>query len=309
MRTIALLLLAAFLSAEAPPDIDRTWDWDHPDRSEARFRELLRRQDLDESYRLELQTQIARCQGMQNHPAEAEKTLAEVATQEAKAKPAVKIRRLLELGRLRRDAGKADEAAALFKEALSAADQAGSDMLALDALHMLAIADAAHAVDWTQQAIARIEKSQDRHLRGWLGPLYHNLAEAYAVKGDYAHAREWHAKDLQWRLDTHAPADDVRWAKLGVAQAQRHLGQVDEALAQQRALLDECAKDGVTDPWELGLVHSELGECLLAQGKKDEAQPHVAKAWELLKGELEHPEDEQDRRLKARLQELNGAKP
>jgi len=46
----------------------------------------------------------------------------------------------------------------------------------------------------------------------------------------------------------------------------------------QRALLEEWRADG----GEAGYVSEELGECLLALGRADEARPHFAEAYRLL---------------------------
>jgi tetratricopeptide (TPR) repeat protein len=308
---LALALLVAVLAArlsaaEALPDIDATWDWAHPDVSEARFTELLPRADGDREYSLQLITQIARAQGLQGHGDEALKTLAGIETQANEAGGKPKARWLLERGRLHDDAGELAKAAERFRAALEVADGCHDGFLALDALHMLAIADPEHAPDWTQQAITRVEAAKDDRIRGWLGPLYHNLAEAYAERGDHAKALEWHGKDLQWRLDTKRPAEEVRWAELGVATAQRHLGRLDEALKQDRALLEECAKQGVLDTWFIGLTQVEVAECLLAQKQEAAAKKQFGEAWELLKDELEQPQDDADRKLKSRLMEMTG---
>jgi tetratricopeptide (TPR) repeat protein len=63
-----------------------------------------------------------------------------------------------------------------------------------------------------------------------------------------------------------------------VARCLRSLGRIDEALAIQRALLTEFEAEGSAD----GYVFEELGECLLALRRRDEARPFFARAHEEL---------------------------
>ena len=59
---------------------DALWDYQHPDQTEAAFRQLLPQAEHnhDRSYHLQLLTQIARTQGLQRQFAEAHKTLDKV---------------------------------------------------------------------------------------------------------------------------------------------------------------------------------------------------------------------------------------
>jgi tetratricopeptide (TPR) repeat protein len=70
-----------------------------------------------------------------------------------------------------------------------------------------------------------------------------------------------------------------------------------EALSIQRELLSETKDDGY--------IYEELGECLLALGKPEEAQPHFADAYRLLAEDPWLSRDEPGRLQ--RLQELGAA--
>lgn len=58
----------------------------------------------------------------------------------------------------------------------------------------------------------------------------------------------------------------------------RSLGRCAEALAIHESLLEEYQKVNAPD----GYVHEEIGECLLALGRRDEARSHFAAAHNLL---------------------------
>ena len=63
-------------------DFDALWNFSDPAATEAKFRDILTGAPSDEiAYRLELQTQIARCQGLQNKFNDAHRTLDQVQAQ------------------------------------------------------------------------------------------------------------------------------------------------------------------------------------------------------------------------------------
>ena len=68
----------------------------------------------------------------------------------------------------------------------------------------------------------------------------------------------------------------------------------------QQALLAELDSVGESD----GYVFEEIGECLLALGRADEAQPHFARAYELL---ADDPALAEDRARLMRLRALGAA--
>ncbi len=72
---------------------------------------------------------------------------------------------------------------------------------------------------------------------------------------------------------------EIRIARWCVAHTIRRLGRVEEALALQQELRAEIEAAGA-DPD--GFVFEEIAECLLVQGRGEEARPHFARAHALL---------------------------
>ena len=124
-------------------DFDQLWDYDDPAASEQRFCELL--PDVSErgplSLRVQLLTQIARALGLQRRFDEARAVLAKASAQLADAGELARIRWLLETGRCHNSDGAAERALPYFREAWELARAAGEDFHAVDAAHMLAIAE------------------------------------------------------------------------------------------------------------------------------------------------------------------------
>ena len=63
------------MSSPKLPDFDALWDYDHPDQTEAKFREILLQFPENTRSFLELLTQIARAQGLQRKFEHAHQTL------------------------------------------------------------------------------------------------------------------------------------------------------------------------------------------------------------------------------------------
>ncbi len=277
--------------------------WDHPDRSEAIFRAQLPAASEDPTRQAEILTQIARAQGLQGHRPEALASLGQAEALLPQALPRARVRYLLESGRIQRDTGQADRALASFTAAYTGAVDAKEELLALDAVHMLAVADPERAVAWTQQGIALIETGTDPRGKGFLGPLYHNLAEHLHAAGDFEQALAWHRKDLAWRIATHRPASEQRIASWSIARELRCTHHGDQALELQRALLDEATRSQPVDPWEVGTIHEELAECLLAAGRTGEAGNEATTAMQTLQPLLDAA-DADDQAHRQRLDDL-----
>ena len=92
----------------------------------------------------------------------------------------------------------------------------------------------------------------------------------------------------------------LRIAKWCVARCLRSLGQIEQALSGQRALLAEQDVEGSSD----GFTHEEIGECLLLMGQDQEAQPHFLQAYNVLSLDAWLADNEPDRI--ARLKRLTG---
>jgi tetratricopeptide (TPR) repeat protein len=303
----AMLLLIGVImhAAEIPlPDLRTAWDWNDAAASEKRFTELVERAHAagERVYEAKALCQRARAQGLQRRFDDADKTLDDVvAMGDRGAEVTVSV--ALERGRVLNDRG--DKAAAVeqFRQAWDTGVAAKLEDLALDAAHMLGIASPSDdALRWNEKAVVLAEASADRRVRAWLGPLYNNQGWALHDRGDFTAALVWFEKALAYYSAASA-RDETLVARWTVARCLRSLGRVDEALAKQRELAEEYTKIGQTDPY----VFEEIGECLYALGKTDEARPHFAKAYEALSQD-EHLKANEPKRLE-RMKTLGSGNP
>ncbi len=285
---VAVLVMFCCCSAEKDqdgaaglPDFDAMWDYDHPDTTEARFRELvpLAEESGDLSYQAQLMTQIARTQGLQMEFDDAHRTLDGVEAMLTDDLIVARIRYLLERGRVFNSAGLADSARPVFLEAWEEGRQAKEDFYAVDAAHMMAIIEPPEdQLVWAGKAMQIAEQSWDERARRWLGSLYNNAGWTYHDMGDYEKALDLFEKALAWNMEC-GNEDRVRIARWTVARAYRSLGRVEDALAIQEDLESEIREKGLeTD----GYVFEEIAECLLLLGREDEAKVYFARAYEHL---------------------------
>ena len=230
------------------------WNFADPAASEARFRaSLVGAEGPDRDV---LATQVARALGLQERYGEALELLGTIDS----ARPEVRARVLLERGRVLRSSGDDEAARPVFDAAVAAADEAGLEGLAVDAMHMVALTLAgADQLAATQVALERSRRSVDPDARAWAASLLNNLGMAYSEVGDWPGALAAFEEALiERRLGT--DDDAVRVARWMVAWALRNLGRLDEALAQQRALKADLDAAGLTDPYvdeELAILEGE----------------------------------------------------
>jgi len=279
--------------------IDELWDFNDSVASESRFQDALKNCD-DVSVRLELRTQIARAQGLQRRFSDAHATLDEIeqALSSHESDPSfadARVRLTLERGRVHNTSGQFDQALPLFDAAHRLAHKTGNDHLAIDAAHMIAIAHqnagrADDAVTWNERSLRFADKSTQPRGRQWRGSLHNNLGWALHDRGEFAGALSHFENALACRLEAGKP-EEIRIARWCVARCLRSLHRFDEALVMQRELLNEINATGQSD----GYIHEELGECLLALDRADEAVPHFAEAYRVLSNDLENAASEQPR--------------
>jgi tetratricopeptide (TPR) repeat protein len=136
-------------------------------------------------------------------------------------------------------------------------------------------------------------RSPDPTARRWVAPLANNMGWARHDAGSYEDALELFQLALAERRREGRPTE-VRIARWSVARCLRSLGQVEEALAEQEALLAELDELGEAD----GYVHEEIGECLLALARPHEAAASFARAFELLSSSLAASDPERLARLR-----------
>src|SRR5688572_4928898 len=141
------------------PQFDKLWNYGDPAGTEAKFRALLPQAEAsgDEGYRLELLTQIARTHSLRNQFDAAHVVLDEVERQFIEDDfPVAQVRYLLERGRAFNSAGEAARALPLFLEAAELAERIPHWRYAIDAVHMVAIAEQSleKQVEWNRRGIA-----------------------------------------------------------------------------------------------------------------------------------------------------------
>ncbi|MCB8979744.1 MAG: tetratricopeptide repeat protein [Ardenticatenaceae bacterium] len=264
------------------PELYALWDYNDPAGTAVRFQELLPAvaASEDRAYHVELLGQLARTHSLRRQFAEAHDLLDQAEALLTDEMIVPKIRCLLERGRCFNSAGEPEKALPLFREAFTLGTAVGTqaDFHTIDAAHMMAIAETqpANQLQWNEAALTLAEASPDERAGGWRGSLYNNIGWTYHDMGDFEKALAIFEKALAWReSQPQKNLETVRIAKWCVGRTYRSLNRLDEALALQQTLLAEYEGVGQTD----GFVYEELGECLLALGRGDEARPYFAHAY------------------------------
>ncbi len=262
------------------PDFDQLWDYDDPLGTERRFLQILpfARESRRFPYLAELLTQIARSRGLQRRFSEARQTLDEAENLVTEADVRVKIRILLERGRLYNSSKKPEKARPLFLAAWGLAKQADEDVLAVDAAHMMAIIETPEkSLEWNRKAVEFTIQSTQPEVQQWLGSLYNNIGWTYHELGEYQQALSYFEKALQVRKDQ-GKEKERRIAAWCVARALRSLNRLDDAFAMQKELLAENQAAGKSS----GFVYEELAECCLALNRAEEAREYFRLAYQEL---------------------------
>ena len=282
------------------PALDDLWDYDDPAASEARFRAAIESASAggDATAAAEARTQLARSLGLQGRFADGDAILDRVEADHP-AVDRVRVRVHLERGRLRRSSGDAAASVTPFEAAWELARALGEDGLAVDAAHMLALVDAPPGEQaWHRRAIDLADASPDPAARRWRGSLWNNIGWARFEAGDLDGALAAFETALAARREQGEPGP-TRIAEWCVGRCLRALGRPAEGLAIQERLVAEAAAAGERDD---GFMAEEIGECLLALGRAEEARPHFARAASLLGADAWLTEHEPDRI--ARLRDL-----
>ena len=235
-----------------------TWDFADPAATADRFRGAAD-EERDPEASAVLRTQQARATGLAGDFTAAARILDEIESSGLDASALhARARLAIERGRVLNSTDDAAGAAPYFVEAHRLATEAGAGGLAIDALHMQAIAaggtdgpDAARAVD--ERALAEIEASDDPQVRRWLGSILNNLGWDLHDSGrpDEALAVFERAVEARAAADDHSAWLVARWC---VGRTLRTLGRYDEALALMRELAADPV--GADDDY----VHEEIAE-------------------------------------------------
>jgi tetratricopeptide (TPR) repeat protein len=152
-------------------ELDDLWDFSDAEKSVRQLREAAADAPSGSVASAELHTQVARALGLQERFAEGDAELDSIDSRDG----VVLARVLLERGRLRNSSGHPEDAIPLFEEALAAASAEGQDFLAVDAAHMLAIADSDRRERWTARALETVDETTDARTKRWAVSLHNNL--------------------------------------------------------------------------------------------------------------------------------------
>ena len=239
-----------------------TWDFADPAGSAQHFRGAAD-EETDPVASGVLRTQQARATGLAGDFDEAARLLDEVESSGVDHAH-VRARIAIERGRVLNSTGDPAGAAAYFAAAHELATEAGARGLAIDALHMQAIAAgatdgpaAARTID--ERALAEVEASDDPQVRRWLGSILNNLGWDLHDSGEPERALAVFERAVEVRAaaDDHQAWVVARWC---VGRTLRTLGRYGEALA----LMEELAADRVGAEDEY--VHEEIAANRAALG-------------------------------------------
>lgn len=230
--------------------LDQLWDFGAAEESEARFRAAIEDDAHPSQLRAVFVTQLARALGLQGRFGEGGAVLDEL---EAGADDdgELRARIALERGRLLNSAARAAEAVPELTRAVREAAGAGEPFLALDALHMLALADVGHEREWAEEGLALLATERDPRVLRWGVALNNNLGWTLH---DAGHAVEALVRfeDAARYAERYGTAEQRHIARWSIARCLRTLGRLDEAREIQLALAAERPDDEY--------VHAELRE-------------------------------------------------
>jgi len=286
--------------AEELPDFDAIWNYSKPDKTEEKFREILTKAETSGkiSYYGQLLTQIARSEGLQGKFTEAHKTLDKVKLLINPNLKPVEIRYLLERGRLFNSEKTPEKARPLFIKAFELGQKAKLDFYAIDAAHMLGIAEnkMEDQLKWNEKAIELSEKTSDPKAKKWLSSLYNNVGWTYHDNEEYEKALDFFSKNVEWHEEKNN-TDGLLIARWAVARTFRSLNQIDVAIQIHNLLLKEIEEKNLEED---GYIYEELGACYLLKQNEEEARKNFALAYALLSKDnwLQTNEPEKLERLK-----------
>jgi tetratricopeptide (TPR) repeat protein len=222
--------------------LDSLWDFSDPAATIDRFREAMDADGVDAEARAELTTQVARAWGLIGNFEEAESELAIALEEVDQPSEHLLARIALERGRLRVAEGKPDEAVPLFTSAARHAAADGSQYLALDALHMLALADNGHQEEWAAEGFSMLGTVTDPRTLRWGVALHNNLAWYLHDSGRPEEAMP-HFQQALAAAEEYGTSDQRFIGRWAIGRCLRTLGRLDEARQIQEGLAAERPRD------------------------------------------------------------------
>jgi tetratricopeptide (TPR) repeat protein len=264
------------------PDIDGFWNFDNLPQTESRIQMMLPSEGPWKAEQVEALTQLAHAQVLQNKMPEAKATLIQAQQLIALLEPAERIRPeirwLLEQGRVFCLSMTPSKAIECFGQAWTLANKNNLTFFAIESALMLAITQPLKSrQQWLEMALDLAEKATSEQCKLWLAQLYLMQGWHYFDVHRFDKALEFFEKSV---ARPRFPGDNqkVVVSKWSAARAIRALGRFDEAMAIQNSLLNELTEKGQ----ENGHVYLEIGECMQAQQKHEEAKAFFEKAYKLL---------------------------
>ena len=248
------IALAALLTVSSAMAIDFStlWDYAQPELSETRFRDALAQASSDDA--LILQTQIARTFGLRLRFDDARAILASIEPCISAASAQARTRYFLELGRTHaspahpaeaKTHANRESARSHYIRAFQIARDAGLDVLAIDALHMMTVVDTepAQQLEWNRKAIDFMEQSSQPAAKRWEASLRNNVGYASHLNGDYDEA----LRQFQLSLAAHERAGNVQAIRIAhwmIAWTYRAQQRYADAIAIQLRLEREWDEAG-----------------------------------------------------------------
>lgn len=266
---IVLGLVAS--TAVLATEVEQMWDVNSPAEGEQVLRAALL---LTPSKALELHTQIVRSLGLQGRFIEAYALLDRLDQTPSVPTSTVKVRLLLERGRLSYATGDYASARRFFELAYARAAVLSEDGLVVDGANMVAITQAGTPEGklWSQAAVTIARRSSAPLAAHLLPAVVNNLARESLESGDAtAAAPLFQESAALW--GARGNSDNSALAKAGLAQSLRRAGRPEEALAVLASVeTTKLSKEAQAN------VHEEQGEALVAVGRRDDARRAFEKA-------------------------------
>lgn len=227
----------------------------------------------NKSIYLQILSQIALAQALQQKFTQAHKILDEAESELTSEYELARVRILLERGRVFHQSGNNDAALPLFKKSYELSKKNKFDFHTINAAHMVPIVEknVDEKIKWNKRAIELSQKTQDSRASTWTAALYENLAENYLETKAYNDALLAFTQAKKY-AEERGYANILRGAVWGIGRSLRGLGNLDEALDIQVKLLKEyedlLKKGEIPSVGSRGKVYEELAEIYLAKVKK-----------------------------------------
>lgn len=251
-------------------EIDALWDYNDPAATEFKFQELLSQADLHTDLIFEIQTQIARTYSLRKMYNQAHTlldTLKPILSSQTNLR---QCRYYLERGRTYNSSGERDTAYLFFQKAYTAALASHCDFYIIDALHMLAIADAENCFKWNVKALHIANSTEDQRARDWQSSLYNNIGWDHYDRQDYASALSYFQKCLSYTIERNLISKKY-YALWAVSHVHRMLGEQQLALSSLQIMQMEYPDQTENDPF----VYEELVENFLSLKELEKAKENL----------------------------------